>query len=151
MDTHSENGRFPAPSLKEGCSNLNQCLEFTVDIVLSCDSGGPARRLKQQLCSALVAAQWRGATALTLPLFWRRSTVSPVFFGWYLRSSRLRSLAALFPTLLYCCLTSVEARWPIRDGDSVGRGRQSEGSTAETARKRPERPWTAARTMEVSS
>ena len=25
----------------------------------------------------------------------------------------------------------------------------SEGSTADTARKRPERPWTAARTMEV--
>ena len=31
----------------------------------------------------------------------------------------------------------------------MGRGRQSEGSTPETARKRPERPWTAARTMEV--
>ena len=30
-----------------------------------------------------------------------------------------------------------------------GGGRESEGSTAETARKRPERPWTAARTMEV--
>ena len=50
---------------------------------------------------------------------------------------------------LSCCLTSTEARWPIRDGDRVGRGRQSDGSTAETARKRPERPWTAARTMEV--
>ena len=47
----------------------------------------PARLLKQQLRSALVAAQWRGDTALTLPLFWRRSTVSPVFFGRYLRSS----------------------------------------------------------------
>ena len=42
------------------------------------------------------------------------------------------------------CFTSTEARWPIRDGDRAGRGRQSEGSTAETARKRPERPWTAA-------
>ena len=51
--------------------------------------------------------------------------------------------------LIYCCFTSTEARWPIREGDRVGRGRQSEGSTAETARKRPERPWTAARTMEV--
>ena len=51
--------------------------------------------------------------------------------------------------MLSCCLTSTEARWPIRDGDRVGRGRQSEGSTAETVRKRPERPWTAARTMEV--
>ena len=48
-----------------------------------------------------------------------------------------------------CCLTSTEARWPIRDGDRVGRGRENEGSTAETVRKRPERPWTAARTMEV--
>ena len=47
------------------------------------------------------------------------------------------------------CFTSTESRWPIRDGDRVGRGRQSEGSTAETSRKGPERPWTAARTMEV--
>ena len=47
----------------------------------------PARLLKQQLRSALVAAQWRGDTALTLPLFWRQSTVSPVFFGPYPRSS----------------------------------------------------------------
>ena len=31
----------------------------------------------------------------------------------------------------------------------MGRGRESEGSTADTARKRPERPWTATRTMEV--
>ena len=48
----------------------------------------------------------------------------------------------------FCC-TSTEARWLIRDGDRVGRERKSEGSTADTARKRPERPWTAARTMEV--
>ena len=53
------------------------------------------------------------------------------------------------------CFTSTEARWLIRDGDrwglggGGGRGRKSEGSTADTARKRPERPWTAARTMEV--
>ena len=31
----------------------------------------------------------------------------------------------------------------------MGRGRESEGSTAEIVHKRPERPWTAARTMEV--
>ena len=30
-----------------------------------------------------------------------------------------------------------------------GSGRKSEGSTADTSRKRPERPWTTARTMEV--
>ena len=58
------------------------------------------------------------------------------------------------PTLRYtlhlqCCFTSTEARWFIRDGDRGGKGRKSEGSTADTARKRPERPWTAARTMEA--
>ena len=47
------------------------------------------------------------------------------------------------------CFTSTEARSLIRDGDRGGRGRKSEDSTADTARKRPERPWTAARTMEV--
>ena len=47
------------------------------------------------------------------------------------------------------CFTSIEARLLIRDGDRRERGRESEGSTADTARKRPERPWTAARTMEV--
>ena len=50
---------------------------------------------------------------------------------------------------LLCCLTSTEAGWPIRDGDRVGKRARVIGSTAETARKRPERPWTAARTMEV--
>ena len=53
--------------------------------------------------------------------------------------------------LLQCCFTSTEAIWLIRDGDRGGRGRKSEGSTTDTARKRPERPWTAARTMEVLS
>ena len=52
------------------------------------------------------------------------------------------------------CFTSTEARLLIGDrggGGEVlgGKGRESEGSTADTARKRPERPWTAARTMEV--
>ena len=42
-----------------------------------------ARQLKQQLRSAQVAGQWRGDTALTLPLFWQRPTVSLVFFGRY--------------------------------------------------------------------
>ena len=47
------------------------------------------------------------------------------------------------------CFTSTEAKWLIRDGDRVERGRKSDGSTADAARKRPKRPWTAARTMEV--
>ena len=51
-----------------------------------CDSA-QAWQLKQQLRSAVIAGQWRGDTALTLPLFWRRSTVSPVFFGRYPRTS----------------------------------------------------------------
>ena len=36
-----------------------------------------------------------------------------------------------------------------RGGGGGGGGRESKGSTADTARKRPERPWTAARTMKV--
>ena len=40
-------------------------------------------------------------------------------------------------------------RWLIRDGDSGERGRKSEVSTADTARKRPERSWTAARTKDM--
>ena len=59
------------------------------------------------------------------------------------------ALNTCFFFFLHCCLTSTEARRLIRDGDRVGKGRESEGSTAETARKRPERPWTAAGTMEV--
>ena len=43
-------------------------------------------------------------------------------------------LFVLLP-LLSCCLTSTEARWPIRDGDE-----RVKGSNAETGRKRPERP-----------
>ena len=34
--------------------------------------------------------------------------------------------SATIISLLSCCLTSTEARWPIRDGDRVGRGRESE-------------------------
>ena len=30
--------------------------------------------------------------------------------------------------LLSCCLTSTEARWPIRDGDRVGRGQSGKGT-----------------------
>ena len=57
-----------------------------------------AQQLKQQLLSAQVAGQWRGDTALTLPLFWRRSTVSPVFFRRYPRRAfSLSSPIALPP------------------------------------------------------
>ena len=53
---------------------LNSC---ATDVVLVT----PWWQLKQQLRGALVAAQRRGDTALTLPLFWRRSAVTPVFFS----------------------------------------------------------------------
>ena len=79
----------------------------------------PARQLKQQLRSALVAEQWRGDTALTLPLFLRRSRVSPVFWGQYPRSS-LHSFILSPPTvpvpnkqprLCGCKATWSRSRW----------------------------------------
>ena len=71
--------------------------------------------LKQQLRSAVVATQWQGDAALTLPLFWRQSTVSPVFFEWYPRSS-LHSLA-LFPLSpsLISNLASVDVKQNVPD------------------------------------
>ena len=62
----------------------------------SCSSTAVQRTLYLWLCPStavetahctIVAEQWRGDTALTFPLFWRRSTVSPVFFERYPRSS----------------------------------------------------------------
>ena len=85
-------------------------------------------RLKQQLRGALVAAQWRGDTALTLPLFWRRSTVSPVFFGRYPRSCLhsfvLRPPPPLHPSLI-SYLASVDVKqhgphWVVRARTSRG-------------------------------
>ena len=73
-----------------GCESwtsfASSCSSTAVQRTLSCDSA-QALQLKQQFRRALVAGQWRGDTALALPLFWRRSTVSPVFFGRYPRSS----------------------------------------------------------------
>ena len=68
---------------------------------------------------------------------------------WSGRDAISNTATVVSPSLLSCCLTSTEARWPIRDGDRVESGRQSESSTAETDRKGPDRQWTAARTMEV--
>ena len=69
----------------------------------SCSSTAvQARQLKQQLRSALVAGQWRGDTALTLPLFWRRSTaVSGLFRAVSaVEPSLLRPLPPLSPSLI---------------------------------------------------
>ena len=82
MSREVELGCECCTSFASGCSST--AVQRTLSLWLC-----PARQLKQQLRGALVAAQWRGDTALTLPLFWRRSTVSPVFFGRYPRSSPL--------------------------------------------------------------
>ena len=52
-----------------------------------------AQQLKEQLRGTLVATQWRGDTALTCLLFWRRSTASSVFRV----GARGPSLPSFFP------------------------------------------------------
>ena len=68
------------------------------------------RQLKQQLRGALVAGQWRGDTALTLPSFWRRSTVSPVLFGRYPRWSLHSFVPPPPPRSLISILASVDVK-----------------------------------------
>ena len=83
----------------------------------------------------------QGGPCRDIVLFWRRSTAALVF----------RVGACLESSLWFC----VALRPQRRDG-LLGTGTEWEGdervkgSTADTARKRPERLWTAARTMEVS-
>ena len=67
-----------------------------------CDSA-QARQLKEQLRSALVAGQWRS-------LFWRRSTVSAVFFGWYPRSSLHSFVPSPLSPSLISHLASVDVK-----------------------------------------
>ena len=84
-----------------------------------CDSA-QAQQLKQQMRSAQVAGQWRGYTALTVPLFWRRSTVSPVSFGRYPRSrSSLHSFIPPTPSrppslISYFAFVDVKQNGPAR-------------------------------------
>ena len=100
-------------SFASGCSRQQQCSGHCLY------DSAQARQLKQQLRSALVAAQWRGDTALTLPIFfWRRSTVSPVFFGRYPQSSLHSFVLPLSPSLI-SNVASVDVKqfgqagWPI--------------------------------------
>ena len=67
-----------------------------------------ARQLKQQLRGAQVAAQWRGDTALTLPSFWRRSTVSPVFSGGI--RGRAFTLFSPSPSLISILASAVDVK-----------------------------------------
>ena len=52
-----------------------------------CDCPSTAVETAIAQCTNRWAMARAGDTALTLPLFWRRSTVSPVFFGLFPRSS----------------------------------------------------------------
>ena len=74
----------------------------TTDIVLVT---ALAQQLKQQLRITLVAAQWRGDTAIKLPLFWRRSTASSVFRV----GARGRAFTLSFPSLM-SILASVDVK-----------------------------------------
>ena len=56
----------------------------------------------------------------------------------------------LFISFASCCLTSTEARRLIRDGGQNGKGDDRvKARQRKPSEKGPERPWTAARTMEV--
>ena len=70
----------------------------------------PARQLKQQLRSALVTGQRWGDTAVTLPLFWRQSTVSPVFFGQYPQRAFILSFPNPPSLILISHLASVDIK-----------------------------------------
>ena len=103
-------------------------------------------------CQPVPLRRQLGVTSLT-NIRWGSRPVPWQLWNWLWRRKNTIWMLLFFSfssvLLMYCCFTFTEARWPVRDGDRVGRGRESEGSTAETARKGLERPWTAARTMEV--
>ena len=104
-----------------GCESWLFLNSSATDIVLVT---AQARQLKQQLRSALDATQWRGDTALTLPLFWRRSTVSPVFFRRYPRPvepSLFRPLPPLSPSLIsHLASVDVKQNGLVWSNGSVG-------------------------------
>ena len=64
----------------------------------------------------------------------------------YIRNSLIKFR---FGTSVHFVLRQQKRDGLLGTGTGGGRGRKSEGSTADTAWKRPERPWTATRTMEV--
>ena len=109
-----------------GCESwtsfASSCSSTAVQRTLSLWLCPSARQSKQQLRSTQVAGQWRGDTALTLPLFWRRSTVSPVFSGRYPRSS-LHSFVPLSPFLI-SHLASVD----VKKNDPIPLSRNSDTS-----------------------
>ena len=94
-------------------------------------------------------SHWRGQAHRTLqgPQKWTQKTLEIIYYNNILLTHHTHShirarryviwstwLSSNLPSqplftltsLLSCCLTSMEARWPIRDGDRVGRGRESE-------------------------
>ena len=83
LDLQVSPEKITSREVELGCESwtsfTSSCSSTAVQWHCPCDSA-QARQLKQQLCSALVAGQWRGDTTLALPLFWQPSTVSPIFF-----------------------------------------------------------------------
>ena len=82
--------------------------------------------VERAIAQCTVAGQWRGDTALTLPLFWRRSTVSP---GLFRAVSAVEPITSVpFPTLSPSLIghpASVDAKQHKR-----GRRERVSGSTA---------------------
>ena len=94
LDPHVSPEEIRSWAAKVGLLSLQAVPQQQCNGHCLCDC--PALQLKQQLHSVLVTGQWQRHTALTLPLFWRWSTVSPVFFGQYPQST-LHSLVLLHP------------------------------------------------------
>ena len=107
------------------------------------------------LCVNKCINPWQPGEAVLFALLLRKTVFDPCsnFLFKTTPSSQQPSLQAKVNTrlgngLISCCR-------PRRRDGLLGTGTEWEGdervkgSTAETARKRPERPWTAARTMEV--
>ena len=72
---------------KVGLLSLRVVLQQQCNAHCPCHWLCPSTAVETAVAQSALVAQWRGDTALTLPLFWRRSTVSPVFVGRYPRSS----------------------------------------------------------------
>ena len=95
-----------------------------------------AQQLKQQLRGALVAEQWRGDTALTLPLFWRRSLRS--FLGSI--CGRAFTLSSPYPPVPAPnkppCFCGLKAKWSVHSMDPIFTGNLPELGNTESIESR---------------
>ena len=70
-------------------------------------------------------------------------------FCWNQECHRRQNGYWILPRVVHFALHPQKRDGLLGTGTGGGRGRKNEGSTADTARKRQERPWTAARTVEM--